>query len=326
MRTGRGRIGIWVLLALLAGLVVVLDRAGRLPGTADLAFAHAPCGIPVHYALGETDPRFGFDRPLVMEALVEAADLWQSRTGALLFIESDHPLAMSVNLLFDERQKAANTRRSLRGGLDRDRRQFEGEEAALLLWNERIEAARSEHQRAGDALARRVRDHEAAVASWNAGSGARTEARRRALAAESDALRGEVAELERMGQDLNADIAAYNRFAADLRQRSEEFRARVERYNEASAGVPVESGRYSYDRAHGRRIEVYRAESYDELVWVLAHELGHALGIGHVDDPGAIMHAMLHDGGELQPDRIRPANLSPADRAALAAVCGQRIR
>ena len=326
MRARLGRTGILALLALLAALVVVLDRTGRLPGTANLAFAHAPCGIPIHYALGEADPRFGFDRSVVMEALVEAANLWQSRTGALLFIESDHPLAMSVNLLFDERQQAANTRRSLRGGLDRDRRQFEGEEAALLLWNERIEAARSAHERAAEVLARRVREHEAEIASWNAGSGQRTDARRRALEAESDALKGALAELERMGQDLDADIASYNRFAADLRQRSEEFRDRVGRYNEATSGVPVESGRYSYDREQGRRIEVYRAESYDELVWVLAHELGHALGIGHVADPGAIMHATLHDGGELQRGRVRPASLSDADLAALAAVCGQRIR
>lgn len=326
MRTGRGRIGIWVLLALLAALVVALDRAGRLPGRADLAFGHAPCRIPVHYALGEADPRFGFDRFTAMAALVEAANLWQSNTSALLFIESDHPLAMSVSLQFDARQQAANTRRSLRGGLDRDRQQFQDEEGALLRWHERIEAARDGHDRLGATLARRVQDHEADIAVWNAGAGQRTDSRRRALEAESDALRAALAELERMGRDLNADIAAYNRFAGDLRQRGEEFRDRVGRYNEASSAAPVESGRYSYDREQGRRIEVFRAESYDELVWVLAHELGHALGIGHVDDPGAVMHATLHDGGELQPGRIRPASLSDADLAALAAVCGPRIR
>lgn len=69
-----------------------------------------------------------------------------------------------------------------------------------------------------------------------------------------------------------------------------------------------------------------RAESYDELVLVLAHELGHALGIGHVDEPGAVMHAMLHEGGMLEPGRDRPLELSAADRAALIAVCGRRLR
>jgi hypothetical protein len=304
------------------------DRAhwwSWLTGQARHSFAHTPCGIPVHYTLGEVDPRFGFDRFTVMAALVEAANLWQSTTGELLFIESDHSRAMRVSLEFDDRQHAANTRRSLRGGLERDRRDLEQEEALLLQWNERIEAARNAHDRASEALARRVAAHEAEVAAWNSAPGARADARRRALAGESAALRAELAELERRGQELNDDIAAYNRRAGDARLRASDFQGRVAQYNQASSGEPVESGRYSYDRAEGRRIEVFRAESYDELVWVLAHEFGHALGIGHVADGGAIMHAMLHDGGELQPGRARPVDLSAADRAALEEICGTRI-
>ncbi|HUG98249.1 MAG TPA: matrixin family metalloprotease [Gammaproteobacteria bacterium] len=299
-----------------------LSWPGRDPA---LPFVHAPCNIPVHYTLGEVDARFGFDEFTVMTALVEAAGLWQSATDVLLLIESDHPLAMRVDLAFDARQDAANTRRSLRGGLERDRLQLEDEEVAMQQWTERIEAARRAHDQAGEELARRVRRHEADVTAWNSGSGQRTDARRRALEAESTALRMALADLERMAEDLNADIASYNRRAGDLRQRTQDFRSRVGRYNEASSAAPVESGRYQYDREQGRRIEVYRAESYDELVWVFAHELGHALGLGHVPEPGAIMNAMLHEGGASQPATRRPVNLSAADRAALAAVCAQQI-
>ncbi|MFU8820050.1 MAG: matrixin family metalloprotease [Gammaproteobacteria bacterium] len=314
------------MLAVLALLAFALERMGYLPGTLDRAFAHTACGIPVHYVLGEVDARFEFDRFTVTAALVEAANLWQSTTGQLLFIESDHPLAMTVELRFDQRQQAANTRRSLRGGLERDRRQLAEEEAALVRWNDRIEVSRQAHDRAGEALALRVRAHEAEVRDWNTSPERATDARRRALEAERLQLQAEVAELERAGESLNADIAAYNRRAADLRQRSEEFLSRVARYNETAADGPVESGRYSYDRTQGRRIEVYRAESYDELVWVLAHELGHALAIDHVADPGAVMNAMLHDGGELQPGRARPVALAEADLEALHAVCGERLR
>jgi hypothetical protein len=289
-------------------------------------FGHAPCAIPVHYRVAEVDPRFGFDLLTVTAALVEAVNLWQAATSTVLFIESDHPRAMQVSLLFDDRQQAANTRRSLRRGLERDRRALEADEQDLLHWSERIEAARQSQERASAELAARVRQHESELASWNAGTGARTEARRRAIEAERGALRAEVDELERRGQALNADIAAYNRRASDLRARAAEFQSRVASFNLTVSADPVESGRYSYDRLDGRRIDVFRVERYEDLVWVLAHELGHALGIGHVDFPGAIMHATLHEDGAGAPEAVRPAALSAADLAAMAIVCSASLR
>jgi hypothetical protein len=321
-------------LLLAGGLLVLaaflLQEAGREPGqSAGLwpgrdAHAHAPCAIPVHYALGEIDAGFGFDELAVSMALAEAAGLWQSLTDTLMFLESDHPRAMTVHLRFDARQRAANTRRSLRGGLERDRAGLEADEAELARWNDRIESNRAAHERDGETLARRVRAHEAEVRAWNENPAQRSEVRRRALEGEGAMLRQALQELERAGRDLNSDIEAYNRRAAELRRRSEDFRLRVSRYNEASSAEPVESGRYSYDRELGRRIEVFRAESYDDLVWVLAHELGHALGIGHVDEPGAVMHAMLHDDHSAHGEG-RPVTLGAADHAALVAVCGRKL-
>jgi hypothetical protein len=302
------------------------DWLSWLPGQSSHVFAHVPCGIPVHFTLADVDPGFGFDRETVMTALVEAANVWHGASGPILFLESDHPMAMQVSLRYDERQQAANTRRSLRGGLERDRGAFEEDEAMLLQWGERIEASRAAHDRATAELAARARAYEREVAAWNTGRGERTDARRRVLETESEQLRAGLADLERAGLSLNADIDAYNRRAADLRQRADDFQARVAVYNDASSDSPVQSGRYSYAPGEGRRIEVYRAEGYDELVLVLAHEFGHALGVGHVDEPGAVMHAMLHDGGLLEPGRTRPFELSVADRAALVAVCGKRLR
>lgn len=321
-----GLILVFIVLAMTRDEEYGRDWLSWLPGQSSHVFAHVPCGIPVHFALAQVDPGFGLDRETVMTALVEAANLWQDTSGAILFLESDHALAMQVSLRYDERQQSANTRRSLRGGLERDRVRFEDDESMLLQWGERIEAARESHERAAAMLAARARAHEHDVSAWNAGRGERSEARRQALETESVLLRDALADLERAGLALNADVEAYNRRATDLRQRGADFQARVARYNEASSASPVESGRYSYAPGEGRRIEVYRAESYDELVLVLAHELGHALGIGHVDEPGAVMHAMLHEGGLLEPGRDRPLELSVADRAALVSVCGKRLR
>lgn len=56
--------------------------------------------------------------------------------------------------------------------------------------------------------------------------------------------------------------------------------------------------------------------SREELVLILAHELGHALGIGHVPAEGAVM-AETYRQDHFAP----PVRLSAADRAALARQC-----
>lgn len=284
--------------------------------------AHAPCAIPVHYALGEVDPRFGLDHLTAVAALAEAVNLWQAEGGPALFIESTDPRAMQVSFRFDERQQGAVERRSLRSRLELDQGDLEREQATLQSWSARIERNQAARERRAAELRPRLERHEAAVARWNANPGAGTESQRRALEAEGAALRAEVAALERLTDELNADIDAYNRRAEEAQRRAGQMRARVERYNATAADEPVESGRYSYDPEQGRRIDVFRAASFDELVWVLAHELGHALGIGHVEEPGAIMHGMVHEGGDLEPGRGRPVELAAADRAALREVCG----
>jgi hypothetical protein len=290
------------------------------------SFAHSDCGIPVHFRLGELDPRFGFDRFSVEAALVEAGNLWQASSEALLFVGSDHPRAMLVSLVFDERQHGANLRRSLRGGLDRDRAELEAGEAMLRQWNEQIEAGRRAYERDSAALAQRVRVHEAALAAWQRGEGERSEAWRRELEAESAGIHTAISELELALDELNGQIAAYNRRAEDMRRYVEDYRGRIATYNTVSSSGPIESGRYSYDRAQGRRISIFRAEGYDELVWILAHELGHALGLGHVEEAGAIMHPLLHEQAHPGGGRARPVELSAADHAALVAVCGPRLR
>lgn len=312
---------------LIAGLLLIgLAIASRHLLREHLApdpYAHRPCAIPVAYTLGDVDPRFGFDRYDVIAAMAAATELWEAESGAALFIESGHPRAMRVRLVYDERQRAALRRGSLRGSLELDQADLAREEEDLAAWSGRIELARAAHERHSAELEPRLERHEAAVAAWNAGAGERSDAARRALEAESAMLRAELAELERAGQALNADVDAYNRRVEEARSRAAELNSQLEHYNATAAEDPVESGRYSYDREQGRRVDVFRAGSFDELVWVLAHELGHALGIEHVDDPAAVMHGLLHEGGQLQPGRARPVALSAADRAALLEVCGQ---
>ncbi len=106
---------------------------------------------------------------------------------------------------------------------------------------------------------------------------------------------------------FNARVSAYNASVNAVN-------AEVAQYNQTS-GHTFEEGEFVRDSA-GERINIYEFIGDAQLERVLAHELGHAVGLGHNTNPNSIMYAE-NESGNLTP--------SPDDIAALKTLCGSNF-
>jgi hypothetical protein len=127
------------------------------------------------------------------------------------------------------------------------------------------------------------------VDEWNDNPGSRRE--RSALERDGEALRREASELEASGAALNDQADQLNGWS----ETHEAFQSAV--FNGSNL------------------ITVYDFANAYELKLQLAHEMGHALGMDHVDEESAVMYYLLN------PDDPKPFALAAADVAALRAVC-----
>ncbi len=310
-------------------VAVALVAAAALPRPISAqSGSGVPCVVPLEWQIGAIDPRFGLNPEDALAAAKAGGALWENAVGRELF-RFGAARAAPIVFEFDERQAEIELRRNLRDRLDaqravidRRRSEIEGALKQVDTLERTYLAEASAHTRAVEAFNREV-------TRWAEQGGApddvraQLEARKAVLDADLEQIR----ELERAyrgaSDRVQEAIASYNRDADELQTAEERF------VRDYPADVS-ESGRYDErvllesDRpvAVQRRIRVFQFRGLDDLAVVIAHELGHALGLGHAEQSGAVMSEVMVSVDTTN----RLGSVTPADVAMLAARCPAVVR
>ena len=267
------------------------------------------CRYPIAYSIGELDERFDLTHEQARIAIHEAETAWEEATGKHLFSYNEDA-AFTINFIFDDRQELSDEERMAREELET----FEAENVKIARQYTELTARhrdlQEQYDRAVNQYENELRSHNEKVTELNRQGGADV--------AQFEELQAEQRRLEALAQSLNQEVTTINRLAQEINRVSTEGNALIEQYNQMVAAY---NDRFSTSREftqgdyQGDRINIYTFAHELELRQVLAHELGHAIGLEHVDDPQAIMYRLMGT----QPDELR---IMEADLDEFARVCG----
>lgn len=269
------------------------------------------CDQPFLYSVGNIDSRFGINEESLANLAKEAEDIWDQQTGKNIFAY-DSASSFKINLVFDERQEKTLETEALEQKL----KKLELTDAGLKKQYDATYANYSKKTDDYNALVKKYekkqKNYNNDVSYWNSQGGA-PEDEFEKLQDEKEELEDDYKELDKKRKEINKLVKEINVLAEKESKLVSDYNQKVNTYK-SKYGVAREFEKGVYN---GREINIYQFNENNDLRLVLAHELGHALGIGHVENPQSLMYYLMSE------QDLDASKLTLEDVAAMNKICGQ---
>jgi len=256
-----------------------------------------PFDTRLRYRIAEVDPRFKLSPEQVQSISQQAAQIWKEGTGQDYFVY-DPNAQLEIHLIYDQRQSDSEQSREHLSQLESNQQTWVDKKKRLdqveqdLLWSKQL-------------LDQKKQQLDQQIQQFNQ--------EQQFAQQHPDQFRQRKETLQQNVQSLQQEISQYNQKIAQLNGQIGELNALDQQLD---ASVQQYKQRFQPHMFHkglfnGKQILIYEFESEADLRLTLAHELGHALGLAHNDDPKALMYPIMKDQDLLH------FQLTPTDRELL---------
>lgn len=281
-------------------------------------YSQSPCDKPLEYSIGRFDTQFGITEDDFKSYVSEAGTVWEKTLNRKIFIYNPKA-SFKINLIYDQRQLATIQKQKTEFGLSAVEDVFKKLDVDFSVFKSQYDQKSSNYEQALASFSARKAAYDAEVAVWNSKGGAPKnqyqvlDAERLSLNAEAQQLNAQALSLNDMAKQLNTLLIERNAKAAEYNKIAEDYN---KKYNQ---GLEFNQAEYISGEtrlnAGGGQVNVYQFGNKRDLILALSHELGHALGMDHVENPKSIMYYLTGINAD--------TNLAPTteDLAELNRVC-----
>lgn len=270
------------LLLLLAAVLLWWFWPGAMPVKAPVASQSVRCDQLISWRLDSIDPAFGLSAAEALPLISDAAAQWNQALGKEV-LRYDPQHGFPIRFVFDARQQQQLEQLLLERNLQRYDERISDQQ-------QDFERQLADFQQNKQAFEQKDRQLAADIKLFN-------EKAQQADPGAAALLGREQAELLSRQKEHALEAEQLDALSEKLQDRQKQLNNTIADRN---ALIPAQQATGLAEvglleqRGQNRTMTIFAYKDSHHLTLTLLHEFGHALGIGHLSDPGSIMHDQLN--------------------------------